>query len=251
MLKRFAQLLAPERVVLPDRIEVVHEGVAYAVRLKRSPRARRYSLRIATATREAVLTMPQRGAYGTAADFARRHAGWLAVRLGKLPRLTPLQPGETIPFKGEPHHVRHDGQPRGAVRVSVTASGGREIIVSGPADHAGRRLRDFLRREAKRELELATARHARALGVAVQRVTVKDTVSRWGSCSSKGAISYSWRLILAPPFVLDYLAAHEVAHRVEMNHSARFWAVTRTLFPDMDRAEAWLKRNGASLHAYE
>jgi predicted metal-dependent hydrolase len=107
-----------------------------------------------------------------------------------------------------------------------------------------------LRREAKRDLEIASLGFAAALGVAVKRVAVRDQVSRWGSCSSTGVLSYSWRLILAPPFVLNYLAAHEVAHLAEMNHSARFWRLVQRLCPDHQRAKVWLDVHGSDLHRY-
>jgi hypothetical protein len=124
------------------------------------------------------------------------------------------------------------------------------LCVAGRAPHLARRITDFLKREARRELSTATRRHAAALAVTVERIAVRDTASRWGSCSHDGSVSYSWRLILAPPFVLDYLAAHEVAHRRELNHSPRFWRVVDQLTPDRRRAEAWLKAQGNSLHRY-
>jgi predicted metal-dependent hydrolase len=232
----------------PARIEVVHQGTLYPVEVKRSARARRYTLRVRAATRDAVLTVPARGSITAAKDFANRQAGWLAARLAKLPSTTDIAPGVTIPLRGEPHAILHDGAMRGSVRLGCTADGAPAIIVSGPADFARRRVLDFLHKEAAADLAKATRRHAATLGVSIQRITVKDTKSRWGSCSSTGAISYSWRMIMAPAFVLDYLCAHEVAHRLEMNHSVRFWRIVQKLYPDFERAEAWLKRNGAALH---
>jgi len=122
--------------------------------------------------------------------------------------------------------------------------------VAGHAPHIDRRIGDFLRREAKRDLEAASLRHAGALGVAIRRLTVRDQSSRWGSCSTTGMLSFSWRLILAPSPVLNYLAAHEVAHLVEMNHSARFWRVVERLCPDHGHAKAWLDAHGSDLHRY-
>jgi predicted metal-dependent hydrolase len=109
---------------------------------------------------------------------------------------------------------------------------------------------DFLRREARRDLEAAVTRHAAAVGRKVQGLALRDTRSRWGSCSGRGTLSFSWRLIMAPSHVLDYLAAHECAHLVHMDHSAAFWSVVERLMPDMARAEAWLKAHGPSLHRY-
>src|ERR1700691_3333380 len=114
------------------------------------------------------------------------------------------------------------------------------LCVAGQAPHVDRRIGDFLRREARWDLEAASLRFAGSLGVAVKRVAVRDQASRWGSCSSTGVLSYSWRLILAPPFVLNYLAAHEVAHLAEMNHSARFWRLVQRLCPDHQQTKEWL-----------
>ena len=113
-----------------------------------------------------------------------------------------------------------------------------------------RRVSDFFKREARRDLEAAVARHTVALGLPARGVGLRDPVSRWGSCSATGSLNFSWRLVMAPPFVLDYLAAHEVAHLVHLDHSPRFWALTRSLSSDVDRAEAWLTRQGAQLHKY-
>jgi predicted metal-dependent hydrolase len=122
--------------------------------------------------------------------------------------------------------------------------------VSCETPHVARRLREFLEREARRDISAAVKHHTANLGVPAKRITVRDTKSRWGSCSSSGALSFSWRLILAPPFILDYLAAHEVAHLKEMNHSHRFWRVVRQLCPGMEEAEKWLKRHGSDLHKF-
>jgi predicted metal-dependent hydrolase len=139
---------------------------------------------------------------------------------------------------------------RGTVWAETDDDGTAFLCVAGGALHVARRVTDFLKREAKRDLAAATRRHAAALGVAIERIGVRDTATRWGSCSADGALSYSWRLVLAPAFVLDYLAAHEVAHRRELNHSARFWRLVDQLVPDRRRAEAWLKAHGNSLHRY-
>ena len=124
------------------------------------------------------------------------------------------------------------------------------LSVSCDAAHVARRVRDFLAREAKRDLTEAIERYAAQLGQRPVRVTLRDTRSRWGSCTARGELNFSWRLILAPPTVLDYLVAHEMAHLREMNHSPRFWALVHALCPHTDAAEAWLKRHGTGLHRY-
>ncbi len=219
------------------------------VTLRRNPRARRYTLRVRAATRDVVLTVPARGTVNEAYDFARRHADWIKLRLDRLPRTVAFAPGAAIPLRGVPHRLRHEPGARGTVWVGEV-DGEPALIVAGEAAHIARRVTDFLKREAKRDLVEASRRHAAALGVTIARVTLRDTASRWGSCSAQGALSYSWRLIFAPAEVLDYLAAHEVAHRREMNHGPRFWATVDRLFPGRGRAEAWLKAHGAELHRY-
>ena len=222
----------------------------FEVTVRRHPRARRYTLRVRERDREVVMTIPPRGSLQQARDFAERNAGWIAARVKRIPQSVPFADGETIPLRGVPHRIAHKPRARGAVWTEIDREGSVLICVAGGAQHLARRVRDFLKREAKRDLSEATKRHAHALDVAIERIGVRDTASRWGSCSSDGALSYSWRLIFAPAFVLDYLAAHEVAHCRELNHSARFWRVVDQLTPERRRAEAWLKAHGNSLHRY-
>jgi predicted metal-dependent hydrolase len=155
-----------------------------------------------------------------------------------------------VPVRGAPHRIVHWSTIRGLTRATTDPKGEPILAVSGEVSAVTRRVTDFLKREALKDLNAAVDRHTAALGIPARKVTVRDTASRWGSCSSKGHLSFSWRLIMAPPLVLDYLAAHEVAHLKEMNHSHRFWALTHRLCPKTEEAEAWLKRNGASLHRY-
>jgi predicted metal-dependent hydrolase len=234
----------------PQSIEIAFDQAIYPVRVRRHPQARRYTLRIQTATREVVLTMPPRGSVREARAFAERHGAWIAARLGRLPAAVPFAHGIVIPMRGVEHRIEHRHGARGTVWREPGSDGVPLLCVAGEAPHVGRRVADHLRREAKRDLEAATRRYAQALGVSVRRVSVRDQSSRWGSCSTTGVLSYSWRLILAPPFVLDYLAAHEVAHIVEMNHSPRFWRTVLRMCPDTRRAKAWLDANGAGLHRY-
>jgi predicted metal-dependent hydrolase len=228
-----------------SELEIAHDGEIYRVALKRVASSRRYTLRVRAASRDVLLTMPARGTIKQARAFAERHAAWIGVRLARLPRAAPFLPGESLPLRGVEHRIEHRPGARGVVWLE-----GALICVAGEAPHVPRRVADFLKREARRDLEAAVIRHAAALGVKPRRLSLRDTTSRWGSCSHDGALSFSWRLILAPPHVLDYLAAHEVAHIRHMNHSLLFWALTRRLYPDTDRAEAWLKANGASLHRF-
>jgi predicted metal-dependent hydrolase len=234
----------------PQTITVQAGETIYPVMLRKNRQARRYTLRIRPGSREAILTMPLRGNLGDAKAFAQRHADWLATRLEKMPCCEPFADGTTIPLRGLAHRIVHRAGERGTVWTETTDAGELLLNVAGAAEHTSRRLQDFLRREARRDLAVAVKNYADALGVRIRRMTIRDQSSRWGSCNSDGALSFSWRLILAPPYVLDYLAAHEVAHLVEMNHSPAFWTVVERVCPHMDHAKAWLAANGNNLHRY-
>ncbi len=234
----------------PQTIEIPFDGSTYPVLVRRHRQARRYTLRIQAATREVILTIPPRGTLTEASAFAQKHGGWIAARLGRLPEAIPFADGVVLPLRGVPHRITHRGRSRGTVWTELAAGGDALLCVAGLAPHIERRVGDFLRREAKRDLEAACGRYADALGLAFRRVTVRDQSSRWGSCSTAGMLSFSWRLILAPSQVLDYLAAHEVAHLLEMNHSARFWRLVQRICPDHQSAKAWLDAHGADLHRY-
>jgi predicted metal-dependent hydrolase len=233
----------------PSEVTVDFDGEIYLVRLRRHGQARRYTLRIHAASREVVLTMPPRGSVRQAREFAQKHGAWIAARLHRLPDAAPFTHGALVPLRGLEHRIDHRPCARGAVWIEVQANE-RLLCVAGEGPHLPRRVHDFLKREAKRDLETASRLAAQTLGVKIRRVSVRDQSSRWGSCSSTGLLSYSWRLILAPPFVLDYLAVHEVAHLIEMNHSRRFWRLVERVCPDVGRAKAWLDAHGADLHRY-
>ena len=231
-------------------IEVEFDRVVYPVRLRRHRQARRYTLRIQAASRDVVLTMPLRGSVADAKAFAQKNGAWIAARLRRLPQAAPFAPGAMVPLRGVPHRIEHRPHARGAVWTEAGEDGEQMLCVAGDRAHLARRVGDYLKRAAKHDLQAACRRYAADLGVAVKRVTVRDQTSRWGSCSSTGVLSFSWRLILAPSFVLDYLAAHEVCHLVELNHSLRFWRLVKRLYPEFDRAKVWLDVHGTDLHRY-
>jgi predicted metal-dependent hydrolase len=234
----------------PAELSVAVGDEIYLVRVRRHAQARRYTLRVQAATREVVLTMPPRGSVKQANEFAQKHGAWIAARLKRLPEAAPFAHGTVLPLRGVDHRIEHRRGARGTVWVECGDDGAQLLCVAGEAPHVARRIGDFLKREAKRELEAASRRAAQVLGVSVARVSVRDQASRWGSCSTTGLLSYSWRLILAPPFVLEYLAAHEVAHLVEMNHSRRFWRLVERICPHASRAKSWLRAHGTDLHRY-
>ncbi|HEX5508292.1 MAG TPA: SprT family zinc-dependent metalloprotease, partial [Pseudolabrys sp.] len=173
-----------------------------------------------------------------------------AARLRRLPQAAPFVDGAVVPLRGVNHRIVHRRGSRGTAWPEAGSTGEHLLCVAGEEAHIARRITDFLKRAARRELEQASCRVAARLGVKIKRVSVRDQTSRWGSCSTTGVLSYSWRLILAPPFVLDYLAAHEVAHLLEMNHSQRFWRLVERACPDVKQAKGWLDLHGADLHRY-
>ena len=234
----------------PSSIQILFDKAVYLVRVRRHRQARRYTLRIDAASREVVLTMPPRGSLREAREFAQKHGAWIAARLKRLPEAAPFAHGFEVPLRGEPHRIVHRRGLRGTVWTGTDELGNRLLCVAGEPPHINRRISDFLRRAAARELQVAARRYADELSVTIKRVSVRDQSSRWGSCSNTGVLSFSWRLILAPPYVLDYLAAHEVAHLVELNHSARFWRLVERVYPDYERAKIWLDVHGTDLHRY-
>ena len=249
---------SPPRPEGAASIAIVHGGEQLNIVVKRVGRARRFTLRVRAATGEAVLTMPPGGSLRAARLFAERNAAWIGERLSRLPAKMILQAGMRVPLRGIEVSIVHGEGLRASAWIDIrpigerAASKGTEvvIVVSGSPAQQHARVLDLLRREARSDIEAAVRRHAAIVRRDVRRITLRDTRSRWGSCTASGALNFSWRLIMAPPHVLDYLAAHEVAHLVHLDHSQAFWALTASLDPDLARSEAWLKAHGAALHRY-
>lgn len=244
---RFART-APRREAPLDearrRAAALDLGAPVAIRL--SARARRISLRVSGGERGVELVLPHGASIDAGLKFLDQQRGWVAARVAALPTAAPFVDGAVVPVRGVPHRIRHEAA-RGAPPV-VIADG--EIMVRGDPAHLGRRVRDHLIRLAREELSARARICAERLGRKIGRIGVRDPNSRWGSCSSAGNLSFSWRLVLAPDAVIDYVVAHEVAHLAEMNHSARFWRLVETLAPDSAGPRAWLKRHRQHLLSY-
>jgi predicted metal-dependent hydrolase len=213
------------------------------ITLRRSKAARRFSLRVSRIDGAVTLSMPAHAREAEALGFAAGQADWLRRALERARVVQPVGIGSVIPIEGQATLVVG-----GAVR-SVRMEVGALLVPDDPA-RAGSRVAAYLRLRARQRLQAESERYAALLGRSFTRITLRDTRSRWGSCAPDGSLMYSWRLILAPPEVLSYVAAHEVAHLAEMNHSARFWAVVARLMPDYERQRRWLRTHGTGLHAY-
>jgi len=224
-------------------------GREIPVRISPHPRARRISMRLARDADAVRITVPAGIPPRQGLAFALSRRDWILGQLERRPAAVPFAPGARIPFRSEMHVVEHLPRRRGVVWREKT-DGLPRLCVAGAREHLSRRLADWLKRQAREELVRACDKYSKIMGLSYRRISVRDQKSRWGSCSSRGNLNFSWRLIFAPPHVLDYLAAHEVAHLAEMNHSDRFWELVRRHCPDVDAAETWLRRHGRTLHRW-
>lgn len=213
------------------------------VLVRRSARARRLSLRLSQLDGRVTLTLPKRVAQREGEAFAREKEAWLRSHIAQQSVQVPVGLGANLPIEGIPHQIVA-GQGR-----RVVERGG-QIAVPGDPERIGARLLGHLKARARDRLADASDHYAARLGAEYDRLTLRDTRSRWGSCSSSGGLMYSWRLILAPREVLDYVAAHEVAHLAEMNHSQAFWDIVEALYGDWRAPRRWLREEGAGLHRY-
>jgi hypothetical protein len=232
-----------------DRLEVA----GAPVRLKVNRRARRVSLRLDRTRREIVATAPSPRRLAEAAAFAHERAGWIAERLAELPGAEALAPGMLIEVFGRP--VRLEAGAGRARWIEPVDGSTPRISAMGEGEGFARAVVLVIRKKALEVLSARTAHYAGRLGVTLPKVTVADAKSRWGSCrpAHRGApasIRYSWRLALAPFEVADYVVAHECAHLLELNHGPKFWAHVRGLVGDERRHRAWLRAEGARLHAF-
>lgn len=223
------------------------------VEVRRHAGARRLTLRVSRTRRAVIVTLPLQCDLGEAGSFLNRNIDWVRARLDSLPQPVQFGHGAFMPLRGETHRLVFTGVKSAGRRGVVfrqTASPFPELHISGDLEHAPRRIIDWLAAQAKSDLSARVAHHASALNVKPKRIAVRDQASRWGSCSTTSVLSFSWRLIMAPAAILDYVAAHEVAHLREMNHGPRFWALVRQTYPDLDEAKRWLQIYGLDLHRY-
>lgn len=234
---------------MTERILTVN-GRELPLTIRRNPRATRITLRIEPGGRALKMTIPQSVKEREVQDFLERHQGWLKSRLSRQSLVGMIEDGGEISLRGIKHRIVHTGQLRGLTQA-IDSELGHVLSVSGLEEHLPRRISDYLKKEARKDLETLAQDYARQIGKPIKSLSLKDTRSRWGSCSWDGRLSFSWRIVMAPPLVIDYLAAHEVAHLREMNHGPAFWSLCEELCPRMQEAKIWLKRHGSALHAID
>lgn len=235
-------LFSSQQSPLPESIK--------GVRVRQSPRARRLSLTVDLRQGDIVLVMPKRASLRAAENFVDQNQKWIARQRSDLSPRSPLCPGATLPYLGQDCLLE-----RGSARGLITLQDNR-LIVPGAPEHFERRLRDFLKARARETLTNRALQKAKSLGVRITHIRIGDPATRWGSCTQDGTqpdtarLSFSWRLILTPDWVLDYVVAHEVAHIIHMNHGKDFWRLCDSLTTDGKAARRWLKNFAQDLHRY-
>ena len=244
-------LLKPDREPLTrkrdgGRLEIAGRDVSLTI--VEHKRARRLTLRIEADGRGVRVTAPPDVGRAEIDKFVDRNRDWLENRICRLPDRSELKPGMKVPVRGVSHRIVHVEGRRGITKVDRNADGP-VLVVFGDKRFIGRRITDFLKKQAGIDISPLIARHSSAIGKRVKSVKFNDTTSRWGSCSVDGDLSFSWRIMMAPPAVIDYLVAHEVAHLEEMNHGSDFWRLCEKLCPKTEKCKSWLKRNGGALQA--
>lgn len=236
------RILKPKKLEF-SVLEMEFEGLNVQIFLSRNKRAKRLTLRQNLSEGNFKLSLPTRGTVAQAKRFCEQHATWIAEKAADMQNMMSFAHGQFIPLRGQPAKLVFLPQLRGQTQLID-----QEIRVTGGDEFAPRRLTNWFKAEAKTDILTAIDKYQPLLGVKYSKLTIRDTKSRWGSCSSSKALSFSWRLVMAPQNVLDYVVAHELAHILEMNHGAKFWAHVDAVCPHMKDSQKWLKTNGGQLH---
>lgn len=270
-----ARLNISKKSMLQHGEEIALENCDIPIKFRRHPKARRLTLRVSSTDRSAIVTVPPYCSDKETISFLENHRNWLFEQFEKLPEAAPFKHESIMPLRGVDHKLIFAGQSRGKGVIWIEnnntdqntkvdaipevcegqtpqtqTSTLPEIHINGTEHFAPRRLTRWLIDQARKDLQERSKWHSENLGLSYNKIMIKDQRSRWGSCSSRGILSYSWRLILAPSDVLDYVAAHEVAHLAEMNHGPNFWALVEQTLPTYKTPKAWLSDNGSDLHRY-
>lgn len=230
---------------LPGAASVTVAGRDVPLRVRRSRRARRILLSVDPVDAFVSLVLPWNANLEDGLSLLQSQDRWLAKRLAAVPRRIPFCPGAEIPVFGEPHRISHHPGARRGVWVEDGV-----LNVSGGPEHLTRRVTDWLRALARRDFTARAQTMAARIDRPLGRITIRDTTTRWGSCTATGNLAFSWRLVLAPPDIIEYVVGHEVAHLRQLDHSRKFWAVVESLVGDVDEPRAWLRDHGQDLHRY-
>lgn len=216
----------------------------FEIKVKKLPTAKKLVLRIDEKNHCAVLSVPKYCSKKQALKFLQDNEDWIVNCLAKLPKLTDFSDGDEISFFGEKYKITHENNHKG------TCFEGSLLKVGGDKHFLHRRVKDFLKKEAVDRLAEISLQKAHIIDAKIASVSVKDTKSRWGSCSTKGNINYNWRIVMAPKDVIDYLVCHEVSHLKHPNHSTDFWNTVESLCPSCKDSRRWLKIRGKELYKY-
>lgn len=226
-------------------------GDVLYIKARKSKKAKRLIIKVDARTSDVLLVYPCDVSFGYAKRFAKKHTHWILKQINRLPERVVFSNGAFFPIFGKFHKIKHCPDEYGNVWVIDGQNGSHpELLVTGGAEYISRRVTDWLKKMAKAQLTAKTHGYAKRIDRKIGKVSIRDPISRWGSCSSRGTLSFSWRLIFAPEIIMDYVCAHEVAHLVEMNHSAKFWYQVNELMSDWEFSKNWLRKNGNKLHRY-
>ncbi len=224
----------------------IEQALGFKIKVVKSTRAKRMTLRIDAKERIPVLTMPSRCSAARAVEFVNSHRDWITNSLGRLPEAKKFENNETISLFGQNITIVHSPEMRSGALLRED-----RLFVSGDIEFLHRRVKDYIKKQAREIFYQKSKILAEKLGTKLNDVTIKDTKSRWGSCSSMHNINYSWRIALAPGYVIDYLIAHEVSHLVHQDHSEAFWQCVSDLYPQAEQGKNWLKKHSRLLYRYE
>lgn len=224
----------------------IQQTLGMEIKIIKSPSAKRLTLRIDAKDRIPVLSIPSRCSSAKAVDFVNQHRNWIEENMAKIPVAKAFEDEEAISILGKIYTIKHSPLSRRGVY-----SEGDFLYVSGAKEFLHRRICDYIKKTAKKEFLKISQQLAQKIGCHVKSVSIKDTKSRWGSCSTLDNINYNWRIALAPDFVIYYLMAHEVSHLKHPDHSKSFWQCVKNLDPRCGEGRLWLKTRGKELYLYE
>jgi len=232
--------------LLTGKIYNIQEAFDFPIKVIKTPRAKRLTLRIDAKEHLPILSIPPRCTQKQAIAFVREHQEWIINGLNNLPQTKRFEFGQSITLFGKPVIIQDAPERRRGAKLEKGI-----LYVSGEIEFTHRRVKDFIKKEAQNQFLKMSRKLATKIDCKVREVSIKDTKSRWGSCSSLSNINYNWRLALAPKEVIDYIVAHEVSHLLHQDHSAEFWECVAALCPHYEVGQNWLKIHGKELYIFE